>query len=830
MRGLALLLLTALPLLAQTPGWRERTLEWVAEHRRDDGWYGLPHVSWSDARLTGHALAIRELLSDPHEEADRLQRTLASRAAEARRAPERLALARLIERHGWQRPAALQPVRPWMVAPMDWDASPPLSELADRIELLGHFGEAPDTRIVDAWLALWEAPDGGWHHPLAEDEALDRIARGDFLFIAPPTRTDAPSPIAITVAAVRIRAGRLDPERRARLLKRLDDAWKPASVGEGIAPGLPADAAPTLRDTALAARALERIGAAFDRARCRSFVMTHRVASGGFASRPGHVADLESTHDALWLLGAAGLAAMKELPFTRKPTPERQRRLPLRQAILEIGPDPGVALVLAARAGAHLVLLKDTRPEVDEGELVARARALKRDLGLSQIRVAAARERHKTGFLESGSGYFTHAGEWIFDPLLRTPDFGPDRPRTDRAGWQRMTRGRGDSAPIHFTSAFRPRHLLEPFLIDRERRVHDAIVLTWALAEQGDLVRRAPWLAAASHRMAPLGNHDAHGDPLHWAHRGFRARTLFFAKDASFEAFASAIRAGRTVAVAHGARTELYGETRLRERARRAIRSWDRGRDRRHPEPWLPDPIALPIHASTIRELGFDPGGPAILVRAGHRIGDEAFPDEIVLRVGDRRLRLEMAPAGAREIPFAWARVPDDLLIENCSVPVLVEAHGRLDRQELYLRAWKDAPRPTLAPLAPRPLQLTFDTRAEIAHVRGTLGPGDLQGTLRLATARTDLLLARGTNDAIQIRHQGGAQTGAAEIFWDGVRIGRLDPTQDPVMRRFALPPARPGSPDAHTLSFRTGLPGWQPSFPRPQSDLVLHEVRLVTE
>ena len=258
------------------------------------------------------------------------------------------------------------------------------------------------------------------------------------------------------------------------------------------------------------------------------------------------------------------------------------------------------------------------------------------------------REEHLRAWGVPGLGYATHCSDIAFDPAAGVGERGWYRSFTALARDWTKDRDRGALA---FSCSHIHRELLAPVYERTGREGYDGIMGTWAFAPGGDVVREYPWLHRYVGRRTLIGNHDAHGDPFHWLHRGLRARTLFFARTADLAGFGDAVAHGRVVAVAHGddGETTLWGLPHWTRRARAASAEWDVGRQasirRNERGIWLPDPLAFPIDATTARELPELREGHGVVIRAAGTLGDDALP-EVVDDADQRKAQGEVRGEG----------------------------------------------------------------------------------------------------------------------------------------------------------------------------------------
>jgi len=785
-------------------------------HARPDGSFGPPAQPWGDATWTWRVLRCRELAGLPGS---------ATKAEVIERFPRgdswsRQAMkARLLARVDGK-PGSPPPVPPFLPA-MTWIGSPPLSELEALLEMHDIAGIKVDPRVLSQVLALWRGEDGGWRWPATLSETFTHV-RHRTRFKSIPRPPVAPSTAGATAAAIHCYLysglGIKDAEAAATRLHGLrdpDGSYRQGNEDHEVS-GLWAtyDALRGLRGLAAAPRQPDHTA---------RWVATHRHTSGGFAHSATEPASLEATWLALECLRLLErpLPAMPEEPLSGTwPDPGDPGDLKLFQALVQAGPDPGTSVAMAHAAGAHLLLIKDLRHE--ERARAARARAVAAGLSLD-LRIACSREEHERAWGVEGLGYVTHCSDVVFSPSHTLGDRAlHDSFSSIRRAWS-PDRKRG---ALFFCASHGHRELLAPALEQSAAGVgYDALMAGWAFASGGDVVREHPWIERWTARLPVLGNHDAHADPFHWLHQGLRTRTLFFAGAPDVGSFMDAVRKGRVVAVAHNADgLSLWGHPHWVRRARRERSSWDHGRpDERRP---VPAPTAIPIDASTRREMPAIGRGFGVVVRAAARLGDDALPSEVQVFVGpeEKPVPLQLAPARHDGAPVLWAPLPG---LESGEHQVRVRAVGR--ETETRLR-WRRPIPPTQAPVAwsiPHPPQhLDFNSVDELPFIRNTsVKPTDLAGALHVTCGRADFLISTAGKGAVHVTMTGGDAAGPLRFFVDGSPV---EPEGGDVSsgapRTLKLPlPDDDTSNRARRISLRTGLTGW---VQRPStSDLFLKRI-----
>ncbi|MAG55191.1 MAG: hypothetical protein CMJ83_02765 [Planctomycetes bacterium] len=704
---------------------------------------------------------------------------------------------------------------------MTWVGSPPLEELEARVTADVMRGRKVDVAALKQMVGFWRGPDGGYRYPAGLGEIYPRILTNATTFTAPPRPhlgTSTCGAIAAAVACltqVGVPVPRLDAVVLRLRALRSGGHWSqqrnPLHDGTG------------LWATWNALRALSMLGVSSEAPdEIAAWLRTLRHRDGGFA----HALDEPASLEATWL--ALECLRLIQRPLGPMPSKPAAGRLPKAngandaslkplQAVVQMGPDPAASVVLARRAGADLLLLKSL--DHDEPALVARARRLAARLPGPKLEIACVREEHRSAWGVEGIGYVTHCSDAVFAPAVTLGQRGRHRTFDEILDAWKVNRLRGC---VFFSCSYLNRELLAPAYDRSSRRFadgYDALMVGWAFARGGDLIRDYPWLHRYVGRMALIGNHDAHGDPLHWFHRGMRTRTLFFAKDASVASFQEAVRLGRTVAVVHGPVAPAYwGHPTWVEKAKARRADWDRGRPGFTPGEWLPAPFAAPIDASTQVEMPWVTRGFGILVRAAGRIADDAMPHEVTVRVGgedEPRVPLRIVPADGKRPPALWAPLPD---LKPGDHLVVVEAFGQTSRQTLrWVAPVAIATPPTMAP----PPALEFRGANELPWVSNTsLAPGDFEGSLRIVCNRADFALrASPGKSRLRVKWRGGKAAGPLQFFVDGASVGAVTPNGSPGETSFDFDGA---TARAHRVTLRTALPGWISSFDRPKSDLEL--------
>lgn len=803
------------------------TRDFVERHRKPDGAFGLASAPDGAPWPTFWALRIERILGASPSNKGAILKALASWTVKPpARLEETLGLVLCHRTLGAPVPTAL--ARRMSTSPQwpdlaGWEGSDPLTRLATQARLMQELQlawPAPTRDLLLRFLKAWRAQDEtGYGYPLPLKTAF--AALGARRSPSPrDLQPDHPSSLEATTAALEILRilGQPRPEGWQAALER----WRLPDGGYGWTGGVQASLEATRR--AASVFAAEGARPPYTEA-IAAWLRTLRRADGGFAPGPGESSSLEATWQVMEIAVACGLALPSLLEGGREAAPpsnEVQRpadeELKLFQAIVEMGPPPSVAVELARRVGADLVLVK---ADGHESELARRMNAIARSRGLP-LRAACGREEYQRAYWgRAGVGFASHASDVLFQPDARIGNRTVYESFADlNRAWEPVRRARG----LVFLSLPRHRELLVPALEDSVARSGgwDAVAASWAFADDGDVARDVPWIARYFQRLAVIGNHDAHHECFHWLPYGLKARTLFFAKRSDFEGFRDAVLHRRTVAVAHGGqRTGYAGLPRWVERARAAKKTWDLGRNEDDISERGPAPLAVPLDEASAADVPSLREGFGLLVRAARGPWDDALPDEVRCTVDGHPVALAMTPPLGHEHPALWARLPG---LSPGLHPVVVEAFGRRFAQTLRFGkpvSLREAP--ALPPPAARRPRLSFDSRDEIAFVRGWPRPTVTRGALNLLGPRTEIFLFDASDGPgprrLRMRWRRGAEAGRLEVFVNGHRVQDMD---------------RPGRWLIHVpeealiegfqrISLRAPLPPWYPGVRRnPEGPRIL--------
>jgi hypothetical protein len=796
-----------------------------------DGGYGYPESKRSQVTWTWQVHRCHALLRHPLRDPKRLE-TMARRWIEQASGSAQTAQAlELLQRAGGTELAL--PLHPPPMLPLiTWVGSPPLTELEAQLQVDRLLRRPTDRALLEAFLSVWRAPDGGYRYPPSLEEVWPKMLE-DRDFVALPRPHGAPSPVGTTAAAVACfrHAGIPIPEPKQVLSRIMSLRDRDCGL---YASGVPGHGEPALVHTWHALRAIQLLeGTPEDPGQTRKAICALRHVHGGFAPAPDEPASLDATWMALECLAIVGKLpqdlegeAIVEATLA-EPVIDEIQELKLYQAVIQMGPDVGTSVMLAQRIGADLLLLKSLKG--DEEQRVKRARALVAAQGFA-LEVACAREEHRRAIGINGIGYATHCSDMLWTPPLALKDRSQysswqdlvDAWRTDRAAGARV-----------LACSYRHRELLAPFYDASARGSgYDALMLSWAFVRDGNLVDAHPWLHRYVGRISAIGNHDAHGDPFHWLHRGLRTRTFFFARSPTFESFREAIDRGRTIAVAHGEdENVLFGHPHWVQRMREINPDLTQGRGERTSGMWIPKPLAYAVEKSTACEWPGLEEGFGLVVRAAVALTDDALPADVQVWVNDRPREVTWLPPLPTGQVALGVRLPD-LPAGRYPVRVRVQSEEQGLLESTFHLRWTEpltkSTSATLPSFGRQPTILRFDSIEDLPFVQNTsLTFGDLEGRVQLVCRRADFILGPIPPGAEVLRlvFAPGTTSRMRSISLDGVELD-LDEEEirDLHEQRYSLPSGHPRE-GYHTVTLRLRLPAWMESFDRVPSDAYLHEL-----
>ena len=691
----------------------------VESHRKSDGLFGPPQSPSSEPRWTYRALRSLRLVSRFSERPDELAKALGGQFLGRRvRAARAAAVSSSLQEIGKPLPAHLAPPSwpPLLPHDVGWHGSVDLRALRDELIVGLKSGRelTPKQRAeIRAAVMRWRAKDGGFGFPAAMDAVREALAAKRYEGIL-AVDDDRSSSIATTLRALQILdelgAANRDILEQALIFLascRRDDGFVPR---------------PGVDEVSLVAthQALSLLDAAGRPLTNRRGILKRlrglRHIDGGFAFLREEPPSLEATWRALEcfrILSADPFDGAVPPCRGALPPPRNEEGLLLFQAAIEFGPEPMLSVALARHCGIDLVFIKEVGLRLSSiaADRIASGRG-------GEVVVGTGTEEYFRGFGVPGVGWASHCSDLLHSPTARVGT------RTFHVGIDAMNEAWASArkgGALVAGCGVQQRDLLEEayhLSVSSGRRFgYDLIAATYAFADEGDLILEHPWLHRFVGRLPVFGNFDAHHDPAHFIEKGLSCRTLFFSRKGDLEGFRDAVQANRLVAVAHGrGGTALYGHPHWVARARAETAKWDRGRKGVGPLAMAVDAVSAPW-VPWVRE------GRAVLVRALHGSGDDAFPHEVECRIGGKRVPLRMAPVPdvGHQAAALWA--PVDLPAGEHVVEL--RAFGKTSRRRLrFGAAVEDS---TAAPLPknrkPAPDHLAFRSLAESAYIQSYPSP-----------------------------------------------------------------------------------------------------------
>lgn len=314
-----------------------------------------------------------------------------------------------------------------------------------------------------------------------------------------------------------------------------------------------------------AVRALKHLGAApLNRETCLQYLWSLWNADGGFGDRPGWASNPMATYHALDALEALGALDAAAAPATARPTPARRASLPSDLKVFSIQIEahgqgsPAEAVDLARALRIHLWGAKNAGPA-----WIARAQAVA-DARKAPVRFFASNEEYDTWVDVPGLGTYSHMSDVI---APAGTDFGPSLAGRGAVSWAQFREQR--LAPLVAAGGRliwqfgENEELVRMLLDDALARGGYAAISTFHFGNP-DFTNSEPFLNRYRGRMPFIALQDAHGSEPWWfadMTEGFR--TLFLAREPTWEGWIEALRENRVVAVRHdalsGSKTWMHG-------------------------------------------------------------------------------------------------------------------------------------------------------------------------------------------------------------------------------------------------------------------------------
>lgn len=420
---------------------------------------------------------------------------------------------------------------------------------------------------------------------------LDSRRRPDGSFNNTPADDGSPGNVLNTwwgLAALRL-LGRID-EKRAETVAWLRACQLPCG-GFTYRPGADVGGIDDGEYAWAAVRALAALGAApADTAACRRYLESLWNEDGGFAPRPGLPSDPMATYQALDALAALG--AIKNIdtctPARRPaaaPLPDGLRVFTVQIEAPGQG-SPSVAVDLARAFGIHLWGAKNAKPEwIARAQAIARARQV-------PVTFFASNEEYGTYIRLPGLGNYSHGAD-VMAPA--GADFGPPMAGKD-ADWTQFREGR--LKPLEaaggrlFWQICDNEEYARILLDDSVARGGHAAISTFHFG-CWNMAYTLPFVFRYRHQLPMVALQDSHAaEPWWWADQLLGYRTLFLAREPTWEGWLEALRRQWVVAVRHDAVTRfatrmMGGGPGVREFVRQREADWrwwgDRPDDLRRP-------------------------------------------------------------------------------------------------------------------------------------------------------------------------------------------------------------------------------------------------------
>jgi len=312
-----------------------------------------------------------------------------------------------------------------------------------------------------------------------------------------------------------------------------------------------------------AVRALKQLGAApADKDACIRYLHSLWNADGGFADRPGWAANPMATYYALDALDA--LEALNLAAADRKRAPRRSESLPSGLDVFSIQIEahgqgsPAEAVDLARALRIHLWGAKNAKPQ-----WIACAQAIA-DRWNVPVKFFAANEEYGTWVNMPGLGTYSHTSD-IIAPA--GADFGPSLANTGVVSWPEFRRRR--LAPLEKAGGRilwqfgENEELTRIYLDDSLQHGGYAAISTFHFGNP-DFTNSEPFLKRFRLRIPFIALQDAHGgEPWWFADMTAGFRTVFLAREPTWEGWLEALQRNWVAAIRHdavsGFKTWMHG-------------------------------------------------------------------------------------------------------------------------------------------------------------------------------------------------------------------------------------------------------------------------------
>jgi hypothetical protein len=328
-----------------------------------------------------------------------------------------------------------------------------------------------------------------------------------------------------------------------------------------------------------AVRALKHLGSVpADREGCLRFLQTLANRDGGFGSRPGWESDPLATYYALDALAALGASPPDPIARESRPPRRAERTSDLRVYSIQVEAhgqgSPAEAVDLAGALRIHLWGAKNARPG-----WIARAQAIA-DRNQVPVTFFRADEEYNTWVSVPGLGTYSHTSD-IIAPA--EGEIGASLAGKGVVSWQEFRDRRLDplqAAGGRLIWQFgENEELTRIYLDDSLARGGYAAISTYHFGNP-DFTHSEPFLMHYRGQVPFIALQDAHGsEPWWFADMTTGFRTVFLAREPTWEGWLDALRNNRVVAVRRdavsGFQTWMHGGDRaVVEFVRRHERDW----------------------------------------------------------------------------------------------------------------------------------------------------------------------------------------------------------------------------------------------------------------
>lgn len=536
-------------LLAADAGWKERILRYLEQHKRADGGYAWGDQEEAHLTPTYAVIGCYSLLGELPPEPKALAEWVRTHHPLRKKKPEQeiqTFLYQQVQSLIWLRDKAEDlrarvkaMVKPYRYLPQYEKHSYPVFE-GEMTAFVGRELLGLQLTDIDSEFFAY----------------VDARRRTNGSFNNTPSATNSDGNVINTWWGLQaLRAQKRSGEQRAETVAWLQ-ACQLTNGGFTHQPKVSVGGWDDVAYTRAAVRSLKELNAEpVKREACISYLLSLWNEDGGFGDRPGWQSNPVATYDALDALKALGA-----LEGIAKSTPKRamaKQTLPKDLKVWSIQIEahgqgsPTEAVLLAKSLGIHLWGAKNAKPE-----WLAKAQAIA-DAEKVPVTFFVANEEYGTWVDFNGFGTYSHTSD-IIAPA--GAEIGESQAKTGEVSWEEFRERR--LKPLEnglgrlMWQFGENEALVRTLLDDSIMRGGFAAISTFHFGNP-DFTNTSPWLMRYRGQIPFIGLQDAHGaEPWWFTDTTMGFRTLFLAKEPTWEGWLAALKNNWVAAVRKDANSE----------------------------------------------------------------------------------------------------------------------------------------------------------------------------------------------------------------------------------------------------------------------------------